>query len=422
MTEKSAISLADPAIQRCPFHANKQLREETPVYLDPITGHYVVSRYDDVFEASLDVARLANDTGLSLPTRQSDVQEQVDKIYAEKGWLPINTLVTNDPPDHRFFRSLVDKVFTPRRVAKMEPYIGNMIDELIDGFINDGEVELVSRFAVPLPMTVIADQLGVPRADLALFKKWSDESMKVISPMTTPEAEIAFAHLMTEMQQYFNSKAEDPATMARDCIFRDLLSVDVDGRKLAMREFMSITHNLLVAGNETTTHGIASGVQLMIENPDRVREMREKPETISAFVEETLRLRAPIQGLARKATTDLDIHGTRIPKGAIVILRYGAANLDPEKFERPEEVNLHRTSPKSHLAFGVGPHFCIGHQLARTEMQMAFARILQRMENLRYAEGTASCEYAEMYIAYGLKKLHIAFDRRRRDAMNEQYQ
>lgn len=414
MNDSLNFSIADPAVQKCPFAYNDRLREEAPVYVDPLSGHYVVSRYEDVYRASLDVVNLSNDTGLSVPTRRSMVQEEVDRIYAEKGWLPVNTLVTNDPPDHKFFRSLVDKVFTSKRVAQMEPYIESMIDELIDGFIDDGRVEFVSRFGVPLPMTVIADQLGVPRSDLARFKQWSDASIRIISPTTTLEAEIEFAHLITEMQQYFKRRADDPKMASRDCILRDLINVDVDGRKLATREFMSIMHNLLVAGNETTTNSLSSGLQLMIEHPDVVGKLRADRSLIPAFVEETLRLRSPIQGLARKAKADIRIGEMTIPEGAIVILRYGAANADPAKFACPGQIDLHRPNGRTHVAFGVGIHFCIGHQLARTELRIAFSRLLDRMGSLRYAHGTAeaSCDYQSAYIAFGLSRLEVAFDRR----------
>lgn len=421
MNDSPDFSITDPEVQKCPFAYNDYLREEAPVYRDPVSGHYIVSRYDDVRKASLDVKNLSNKTGMLIPTRISSVQEEVDKIYAEKGWLPIDTLVTNDPPEHKFHRSLVDKVFTPKRVAKMEPYIESMVDELIDGFVGDGQVEFVSRFSVPLPMYVIADQLGVPREDLPRFKQWSEVSISINSPTTPPEAEIEFAHLMTEMQQYFKQRADDPAIAGRDCILNDLLKVDVDGRKLTMREFMSIMHNLLVAGNETTTNAISSGVQLMIEHPEIAQDLRADSTKMPAFVEETLRLRSPIQGLARKATTDITIGGVKIPEGSIVILRYGAANADPEKFSCPTQANLHRPNTRDHLAFGVGPHFCIGHLLARTEMRIAFTRILDRLDNLRFARGTdESCEYLAAYIAYGLSRLEIAFDRRENNGTPEQ--
>jgi cytochrome P450 len=410
MSDLSGLSFTRPEIQTCPFPAYERLREEAPVFVDPVSGHYIVTRYDDVRKALLNVAQLSNISGLIAPSRKSARQDEVDAVYREKGWMPTETLVTNDPPSHRFYRALVDRVFTYHRVVSMEPYIQQIIDELTLSFAADGEVEFVSRFAVLLPMYVIADQLGVSRDDIALFKHWSDVSIEIASPTSTPEADIEFAHMVTEMQQYFMRVIDGFRTDPRDCMLSNLVNVEVDGRSLDTRELMSIVHNLLVGGNETTTNALGSGMLILAQDPILQDRLRADPEQIPAFVEEVLRLRSPIQGLARKALSDVTIAGVTIPKDAIVILRFGAANRDPRMFADPDTLMIERSNAKAHMAFGSGIHTCIGNLLARTELRMAYGTLLRRFRNLRLADGAASFEQVPTYIAYGLCRLDLRFD------------
>lgn len=407
-TAEAPLSFADPAVQRCPFSSYAKLREDQPVYQDPLTGNYVLTRYEDIRKALLNVKALRNSTGLN-STRNDPA---ANAIYAEKGWMPIDTLVSNDPPEHRIYRTLVDKVFTPARVAALEPRIEVIIDELIDAFIDEKEIDFLQAFAVRLPMFVIAEQLGVPREHMDRFKLWSDVSVESVSPVLTSQREVEIAEILTEMQRYLAAEIERVRETPNETLISHLANTETDGRLLDMRELLSIIHQLLVAGNETTTTTLASGMKLMIEQPDLAETIYADPAKIKPFVEETLRTMAPIQTLFRRVAEDVEIAGTRIPAGALVEVRYGAANRDPKQYACPDAIDLDRSNASSHLAFGAGPHLCIGNQLARGELRLAFAHLTRRLTNFRATRGDDSYRWMTSYIAHGPDQLWMSFDKR----------
>ena len=402
------ISFADPATQRCPFASYARLREEQPVYKDPVTGNYVLTRYEDIRKALLNVKALSSRTGI-VSTR-SDAE--ANRVYQEKGWLPIDTLVSNDPPEHRIYRTLVDKVFTSPRVAALEPRIEEIINELIDGFLDQAEIDFLDAFAVRLPMFVIAEQLGVPRSDMDRFKLWSDVSVEAVSPILTPERETAIAEITTEMQRYFAREIERVQETPNDTLISHLANTETHGRKLDMRELLSIIHQLLVAGNETTTTTLASGMKLLIEQPSLADEIHAAPQRVRPLIEEMLRTSSPIQLMFRRAVQDVEIGGTIIPAGSLVEVRFGSANRDPAQYSEPDRVDLDRPNAAAHLAFGAGPHMCIGNQLARAELRLAFQALTRRLKNFRTTRGDASYDWLTSYVVHGPSRLWMSFDRR----------
>lgn len=402
------ISFADPAVQLCPFASYDALRDEQPVYKDPLSGNYIVTRYDDVRKALLNVKALRNRTGFNM-TRAN---EDANRVFEEKGWLPIDTLVSNDPPEHRLYRNLVDKVFTPARVLGLEPRIEDIINELIDAFIDEKEVDFLEVFAVRLPMYVIAEQLGVPRSDMARFKLWSDVSVESVSSVLPSEREVEIAEILTGMQQYMAGKIEKVRARPEDTLISHLANTEAQGRFLDMRELLSVIHQLLVAGNETTTTALASGMKMLIERPELAEAIEADPGLARPFVEEVLRAMSPIQLLFRRAAADVEIGGVLIPEGALVEMRYGAANRDPRQYPAPELIDLKRANASSHLAFGAGPHLCIGNQLARGELRLAFQALTRRMTHFRATRGEDSYRWVTSYIAYGLNQLWMTFDKR----------
>lgn len=404
----ASLSFADPDIQRCPFHAYDQLRDDQPVYLDPLTGHYVLTRYEDVRKALLNVKALRNRTGLNA-TRQDPV---ANALYSAKGWLPLDTLVSNDPPEHRIYRTLVDKVFTAARVAALEPRIEEIIEELIDGFVGQNEIDFLDAFAVNLPMFVIAEQLGIAREDKARFKLWSDVSVESVSPIVTPEREIEIATLIVEMQNYMAERIERVRRQPDETLISHLANTETDGRLLDVRELQSIIHQILVAGNETTTTTLASGMKLFIEQPELAEAIHDDPGLARPFIEETLRMLAPVQVLFRKVAEDIAIRGVDIPAGSMVEVRFGAANRDPQQYPQPDAIDLKRANAQSHLAFGAGPHLCIGNQLARGELRLAFQALTRRLKNFRASRGDESYRWITSFIAHGPDQLWMRFDRR----------
>src|SRR5215469_5489523 len=237
------------------------MRTEQPVYQVPGTGFFAVSRYEDALHVltSEDIFSSNEPPGM-----QAKPGPEIEEIL-KKGYPPANTLLTNDPPSHTRFRALVNKAFTPRRVAAMEPKIREIANKLVDGFIADGRVDLVSQFAVGLPLTVIADSLGVAREDMAKFKKWSDDSVAPLGGMISYERQIECARSLVEFQHYFAARLEERRAEPRDDMLTDLVNARLDGvEPLNVPELLNILQQLLVAGNETTTNLIAGAMMILL--------------------------------------------------------------------------------------------------------------------------------------------------------------
>ncbi|WP_157219497.1 cytochrome P450 [Flavisphingomonas formosensis] len=405
------ITFTDPETRRCPFSAYHKLRDESPVYRDPVSGNYILTRYSDVRKAAMDTKSLSCKTGV-IQTRKSDISEQINKMFEEQGYLPMDTLVTNDPPDHRLYRSLVDKAFARDKVAALEPQIERAVKELIDSFIDKPEVDFFDAFAMRLPLTVFTEILGVTDRDIDKFKRWSDMSLETSNPALAPERELVLVQAVIELQQYLAKNVERVRAAPDDSLLSTLVHAEADGRKLEMRELISILWLLFIAGGETTANAIAGGMEILIDRPELADHIRDDPKKLDAFIEEVLRIKAPATTMFRRVTSDISIGGVDIPAGSIIETRFGAANLDPEVFPDPETLDLDRANARSHLTFGSGIHMCIGNQLARGELRAAFRQLTERMHHFRASRGPESYSYTTTYVAYGLTQLWMTFDRR----------
>ena len=296
----------------------------------------------------------------------------------------------------------------------MEAYIQSIADELVDQMLSKetGTADIVSEFAIPLPMMVIADQLGVPREHMDRFKEWSDTAVEPLGMMISKERHIYCAKQQVEFQHYFAERLEERRSQPRDDMLSDLVQARVeDERQLDTKELLSIVGQLLVAGNETTTNAIGAGTYWLINNPDQVDLCRDDMSRIENVAEEILRIDSPVQGLFRQTTEDTNLGGTQIPAGSIVNLRYGAANRDEGKFDHGDRFDVLRKNASAHLAFGAGIHHCIGAQLARRELQCAMRALVSKMDNLKFAESN-SFEHHPSFILRGFKALHIEFEPR----------
>jgi len=399
-----------PEVIESPFEFYRVVREQAPVYLLPGTNIYMLSRLDDIRQAAKDTATFSSDFLHLL--RGPEPSPEAAAIYAG-GLEPVNTLLTMDPPQHKTYRSLINKVFSASRVEKMTAYIEQIADELIDAFIDRGECEFVKEFATALPVYVIADQLGVPRSDLHNIKAWSDAFASRLGGMATPEEEVENARLIVDYQRYMTAVIEDRRANPRDDMISDLVNITIDGgRLMSLQEAVSMIEQLLVAGNETTTSALSGGLLLLIELPGQMQALLDDPSLIDNAVEEILRLESPSAGLWRVVTRDTRIRGVDIPAGSMLMLRYAAGNRDEQVFEQPDSMDVCRRNADDHLAFGQGTHFCPGAMLARKEMQVSFTKLLQRLTNIRLAEGRNDLSHWPNVVLRGLKELHITFDRK----------
>ena len=399
-----------PEVVESPFEFYRALRQQAPVYKLPGTNIYMLSHWQDIRRAAKDTATFSNDFIHLL--KGPEPSPEAARIYAD-GLPPVDTLLTMDPPQHKVYRSLINKVFSASRVEKMRGYMEQIADELIDGFIDGGECEFVHDFATPLPVYVIADQLGVSRKDLRRIKAWSDAFASRLGGMASAEEEVENARLIVEYQHYMLGVIRDRRDDPRDDMISDLVNTTIeDGRLMTEAELVSMIEQLLVAGNETTTSALSGGLLSLIQLSDQMQALLDDPGMIDNAVEEILRLETPSAGLWRVVTRDTEIRGVPIPKDSLLMLRYAAGNRDESVFENPEQMDVCRANADDHIAFGYGTHFCPGAMLARKEMQVAFTRLLQRLTNIRLVEGRNDLSHWPNVVLRGLKELHITFDRK----------
>lgn len=409
LTLTRAISLTDDAVLRDPFPAYKWLRDNAPVYKDPVSGFYIVTRYADIEAIAGDPATFSNNTQMYFD-RAFLADDEAGRVLREEAIHQTDTILTADPPAHTKYRAIVQGAFHPRRINKMGEYITALSDELITGFEDKGRFEVLGDLAIVLPMYIIADQLGVPREDYETFKYWSDSRLLFTDLRLPVEVRVKCAWATVEMQKYLLAIAERYRAEPADNIFSDVVNGEIDGRKLNDAEIISIVSQLIVAGNETTTNTIAMGLQWMCRNGIEPA-LRADPSLMPVFVEEVLRLCSALQGMYRRTTRDTSVGGVDIPAGSVVMLRWGAANRDERKFDNPDAMQLDRKNANQHLAFGSGIHYCVGNALARAELRIAFTSLLARLKNFRIADEPDNEQWVVHAFARGISRLVLEFDR-----------
>jgi len=398
----------DADVLKCPHQYNARMRSEAPIYRCPHTGMFFVFDYDTIRRIAGDPETFSNKFGGAMRV-SGDVDPRLVEIR-NTGYPAVDTMLTEDPPVHRRYRGLVNQAFTARRVATLEGDIENIANALIDVFVDAGRVELVSAFCGPLPLTVIADQLGVPRTDLPLFNAWSDAFVAQLSRMATPDEELAAAKLIVQFQHYFAAKLDERRRDKRDDIISDIVHARLEGeRPLDTAESLSIIQQLLVAGNETTTSAIAEGVLLLIQHPEQLAKLRADATLVPNLVEEVLRLSTPTANMWRVCTKDTEVNGTRIPAGSLIQLRYASADRDERVFDSPQAFDVTRRNARANVAFGYGVHMCIGASLARKEMEVAFRVLLERLGDVALDCPEGDLVYPPNVLLRGLAALPIRF-------------
>ena len=408
------VDIFDPELMGCPHSYFKKLRDEAPVFQDPTTGIFQVSKHELICQVARDAKLFSNQFGAVQRSGGQEYPQEAADILINEGYPPVDTMLTADPPRHTRYRSLVDKAFAPARVSELGPNIDEKINFIIDQFYDSGKCEVTTQISKQLPIRVIAEQLGVPMDDYDKFSNWSDAFVAQLSGTSSPEEHIEIAKKLVQFQQYFANKLDESEDNASDDILSDLANLtfeDDDGvnRKLEKSEQLSIIQQLLVAGNATTAHSISEAIYLLIANPDQMDLVLNDYKLIPNMVEESLRLLTPTNNMWRIATADTELDGVKIPKNSLIIIRYGSGNRDEDLFENPDKFDVTRKNSRRHVAFGQGIHVCIGMNLARKEMYTAFPIILDRLKNMRFGEGN-DFVYSPNVLLRGLNKLNIEFD------------
>jgi cytochrome P450 len=411
MTLLTEHSIAEPEIQEDPTAYHHALHSE-PLYFDPQLGFYICSTYKLMREILRDTKRFS-----SMDSQRTDaLRPPPDEVLELRRNMlqQVHTLVTNDPPDHTRVRTMVNEPFRPRNIEQLIGQIKEIVNDTIDGCIapgsEHGEFDAVSDLAIPIPITVIADMLGLDRAMAGKIKAWSDASVEPLGMMISDERLIECTRLVKEFQEFTRDELEARRSAPRDDLLSELVRArDQSGQPFSMAEMVSLTSQFLVAGNETTTNGIAAGVQLLVDNPQQQQLLRDDPSRIRVFINEVLRLESPVQGLFRIVTEPTKIAGVSLPEGARIMLRFAAANRDEGKFHNPDQLDVTRHNAGSNVAFGAGIHHCIGANLAREEMVQTFDALLQRSKTLAFAEGRNDFSHHPSMILRGLNHLHVEY-------------
>jgi cytochrome P450 len=329
------------------------------------------------------------------------------------GMASVSVLLSADPPSHDEQRKLVSRAFTPRRVRDLEPRIREIAEDLVEGFVARGHCEFISEFAVGLPLRVIAESLGVPPEDMAMFKRWSDDLTAVIGNHQMSADQLRrMLSAFVEFFAYFTERiVERRAAPSEDLISAIVYSAAEGERPLSDPEMLAMFAQFLVAGNETTTKLLGSLLLLLLEQPELLAALRADSSKIPQLVEETLRLESPVQGLFRVANVDTEVGGVSVRAGSSLWVIYASGNRDAEEFTCPDVADLERANSRSHLAFGNGVHYCLGAALARAEARIGLEVILERLDDLAL-DGEADLLYERSYVLHGLRQLPITFRRR----------
>jgi cytochrome P450 len=353
-------------MRRNPYPVYDQLRSASPVFhVSPPFDAWLIFDYEGVWRALND-----------------------HDAFSSKVPSPPNWFLFFDPPRHTKQRGLIARAFTPRVVANLEPFIRRLSRELLDAVMESGEMDLVAEYAAPLPMTVIAELIGMSGVDLPRFKRWSDGILKISYTRSGAEAAAAalqeFSAVTAEMDNYLTELIARRRAAPEDDLITRLVEAEVDGERLTQQEILGLFQLLIVGGQETTVNLIANAMLSFFEYPDQLARLRAAPDLLPVAIEEVLRYRAPLQWAMRTPRRDVELHGQVIPAGKLVLPMIGSANRDPKQFWDPNRFDIAR-DPNPHIAFGHGIHACLGAPLARLEARIALTDLLERLRNFRLA-------------------------------------
>jgi cytochrome P450 PksS len=390
-----AVDIASPRFKADPYPWYARLRAEAPVHrvrLAVWMDAWLVTRYDDVAALLRDTTRFSND------------------MRPKFWWVPrrlklLDSVLSSDPPDHMRLRTLVSKAFTPRSVERLRGRTQQICDELLDAAQARGRLDVVNDFALRLPLTIIAEMLGIPEAERGPFNIWTQRVAAAMGGAVP--ALLRGVPTMWEAPKYLRRLIARRRAEPADDVVGALVEAEEDGDRLSEDEILGMIGLFLVAGFETTMSLVALGTLALLQHPEQRRRFQEEPELTESAVEELVRFTSPLEGgFFRIARADAEIAGVTIPKGGIALPMIGSANHDETQFDRPDELDLGR-SPNRHLGFGGGIHFCLGAPLARMEAGIALTTLFRRFPHLGLGEPAQGLRYRRGPLMRGLEKLEI---------------
>ena len=383
-TSPEDFNLLSPDVRANPYPYYAALRRESPIHpLAPGAPFYAITRYADVIHI------LHHPELFSSSALQAALQGGGVGIGPNSGALAGHRLLTSpmmiatDPPDHGRLRRLVNRGFTPRRIANLEPRIREIANDCLDKSIVDGELELVRGLTIPMPVRVIAELLGVERDRVDQFKAWSNAFILGLTGASGEYTQDDVRKAADEMADYFERYAAERRASPKDDLISVLTQAE-EGDALSTGELMSFVALLLIAGNETTTNLVGNGVKALLAHPDQLARVMADPTLVPALVDEVLRYDSPIQALPRSNTSAVELPSGKVPENSTLLVFYAAANHDEEQFPDAERFDIDR-STQDHVAFSHGIHYCLGASLARLEARIAFETLFSRCRKLELA-------------------------------------
>ena len=371
-----------------PYDTYDRLRTQDPVHRMRLINGWVLTRYKDVDMVLRDHRRFSKNDG-----REDEYR----------------SMLHHDPPDHTRLRSLVSKAFTPRAVRELHPRVERIVDDLLNDLEGKDRFDLIERFAFPMPVTVIAEMLGVPAQDMDRFKDWSNDISLTIEPSLREDQIRRVERASEELYAYFESIIEERRREPQDDMITALLNAENEGDRLTHEELLGTLVLLLVAGNETTRNLIGNGMRALLKHPDQLRKLRDNPDLLDSAINELLRYDSPVQLDGRLVHSDVEVSGHCIRAGQRILCAIGAANRDPSAFAEPEKLDIER-SESSHIAFGRGIHHCLGAPLAMLEARAAFSALLDRFSHI---ELVSEPVYRKQVVLRGVEELWVEVEWRR---------
>jgi cytochrome P450 len=412
-TDFSNVDLfRDPDLAQDPYPFYEWVREHGPVWYYPLWDVWLITGYDEAVAVYHDQKSWSNCNTVSGPFFKMSVPLEGDDITPiieeHRDELPFSDqLPSFDPPRHTAHRGLLMRLITPKRLKENEAFLWSFADETIDGFIDQGECELLHDYAIPYTLMVIADLLGVP----------DEDRDAMLQHLTTKVRSARLEHKPLEyLYEQFTRYIEERRANPRADVMTEMAQATFpDGSLPAVDDVMKIAANLFSAGSETTARLIGMCLRTLADHPEFQQRLRDDHSLIALFIEEMLRTEAPLKGSFKLAKVKTTVGSVELEPGTTVFVMTDAASRDPRQFQDPNEFRLDRASGRQHLAFGHGIHTCAGAPLARAETHATLVRFLDRMSDIRISEkhhgpiGERRYEYDPTYMLRGLKELHLEF-------------
>lgn len=410
-------SLIDPAISARPKAYYDAMRAQDPVHFDPKLGMYLISRYEDIQQVQRDPITFSVYEGYNAQYAKGFFEEFKEILERDGGgYFP--DAIMSDPPYHTRIRKLMENAFSAHRVRELEPRITEIIVDILEGIADKGEVDIVKAFSVPVTIRVICEQLGIAQYNADKIQRWSLAVTAQIGRMQNREQMIENAKDLCELQHYLIDQIKDRQAHPKEDMISDLVHARTDDSAeptLTFKEVVSLVRALMIAGNETTATAMTNMFYILATQPKVVETLRnavDDDRLLSRFVEELLRIEPPVRGLSRMTTKEVEVGGKTLPKGAHLLLMYASANDQEDVFPCPREFDMERSNLGRHVAFGGGPHRCIGLSLARMEIRVAAREVIKRLENFKLGIAVEDIPYLKTVATHSIETLPVSFTRR----------